>query len=496
MIRIRWSRWVLGGAVALSALTLSPFVPSASAQNFGTGVDADAWKAIYANLSSPDPERKRAALILALRLTETQVVSEFVLGELAKAAANLVQPDLRGMAIQALATQPIAPEELSRIFRSALDTKNPLLTQSVALSLAGIHSRLGEPTGRRGSTKPRESEPEAGKSETVEQLTARTEANAAASAQYLKNVENRWKAHVPVTVELLGSDDPKILLPINDSLYRLTIPTAGELVTSEGYFAGLGELVPALVAELRSPDREVQRSAAKVLHAMTAKIESLNATGGRTGQIGFKKVLESQAKPLGEAIASLDYFARFDVLESLGDLRTAAAGQSDSLIAAMRDPSKFTRWAATRTLGKTIDAAKTDPVEPKVLDSLTLALSDREIGVRQAALDILRALGTRATSAAPEAATLLGYGDVEGQVSAVTAIAAMKNQSPGVVQALTKALSDPDLRLRLECARTLGTMGRAARGAIPLLKVLGTTDEDAGVRDAASRSLVDIFAAE
>jgi HEAT repeat protein len=157
--------------------------------------------------------------------------------------------------------------------------------------------------------------------------------------------------------------------------------------------------------------------------------------------------------------------------EELRPLAMAVRDQGPPLAKALRDGDPEIRLLAQRALEEVAGArvrwlrlagsgaAGDDPLLDGLLAALPAlgeAVTDADLRVRRAALDVLGILGQASAPAVP---------------------------------ALTRALKDPDRFVRWSAARTLGTVGpAAARPALPGLTLL-LDDEDLDVRKAAAETL-------
>jgi HEAT repeat protein len=149
---------------------------------------------------------------------------------------------------------------------------------------------------------------------------------------------------------------------------------------------------------------------------------------------------------------------------ALGDL-----GAVSVLAQALKDPDNNVRRNAVRPLRRVVIRGRSsgDPAETKaVVTALADALKDPDREVRRAAANSLGALGPAAVDAIPSLAATTT--DVDPSVRNATIDSLGRIGSPAAVPVLVQALKDSQTGSL--AVKALGSVGPAARGAIPALR--------------------------
>jgi HEAT repeat protein len=178
--------------------------------------------------------------------------------------------------------------------------------------------------------------------------------------------------------------------------------------------------------------------------------------------------------------------AAIDAIETIG---RPAAPAAPALVRAFRDPDRFVRWAAARTMGKV------GPVDPRMeVPALAHLLSDADVDVYRSAAVALERYGPLAREAVPALIRATKADHWVMRIQAIATLETVGTGAAGAIPALADALSDSDARVRRYAADVLGKFGATAKEAIPALTAaLG--DSNADVRKAASDALLTITAA-
>jgi len=125
-------------------------------------------------------------------------------------------------------------------------------------------------------------------------------------------------------------------------------------------------------------------------------------------------------------------------------------------------------------------------------EMLIVATTDEDEGVRHSALRALKQIGAGASAAKDRLMELEAEDEFES-VAAAVVLAAIAPNDPEVVAEimpmLTEGLSNPDVRIRLECVEALGSLGPAAASAAPALKAAADDDASMEVQAAAQAAL-------
>ncbi|MFC2170422.1 HEAT repeat domain-containing protein [Calditrichota bacterium] len=314
--------------------------------------------------------------------------------------------------------------------------------------------------------------------------------------------------------------------------------------------------VPELIAALEIIDEEMVQHAAAALGgigpasaAATPKLSSLLRSSDYSTQVGLLKGLggigpaASEAIPLmleaakrektrSEAIAALgkmgpkvvdalgvwlesdnttEKFIACEILANAGENAVAALPY---LVKALNDKDARIRIAAVRAIGGT------GPKAVGVMDELVMMLKDRESDVRSESISAIAGIGSNLAgdrmiaalndpnpriregairvmirwssvlaSAKSRLISRLGDSDVLVQLAATDGLTGI---GPEVIPSMIKLLDSDNVMKRFGAARVLGNLGKAARSAVPKLKV-AIKDKDSLVREEANKALQKIM---
>jgi HEAT repeat protein len=118
------------------------------------------------------------------------------------------------------------------------------------------------------------------------------------------------------------------------------------------------------------------------------------------------------------------------------------------------------------------------------------ALVDGDALVRELAVESLGEIGPKASAAVPDLIPLLAHDpSVKVRVRAADVLARLEPSGKAIVEPLTGALGDVRPSVRQMAAQSLGTIGPAARSALPVLIDRLNTDTDDDVRSVAAEAL-------
>jgi HEAT repeat protein len=180
-----------------------------------------------------------------------------------------------------------------------------------------------------------------------------------------------------------------------------------------------------------------------------------------------------------------------DVLEIRGG---AAAPAIPALVRALRDPNKFVRWSAARTLGKLAPRQGED-----VVPALLRMLDDREdMGVRITAAKAIKEYGKASSPAVKQAvpvlARVINRGDKEYIIAVMETIQGIGTEAQGALPAVAWILRNRELpsNVRQVAARTLGRFGPLAVRQLKDLRAVMTSDPDDDLRKEASVAVLSI----
>ncbi len=281
----------------------------------------------------------------------------------------------------------------------------------------------------------------------------------------------------------------------------------------------LGEQAGRLARAMRDPDPQTRLMARKALEEMgnalqrqerrEANVPNLNGNGkGGPGSgeeqsslnqaqppaipgAPLTKAMEEDLRVLVRGLRDPDLAIRLSTIDVLEMFGTAARSAAPDLVTALRDPNRFVRWAAARTLGKIA------PVDPEqVVPGLAYLLNDQDLDLRLQAANSLGLYGPEARAAVPALTRTVARGDGEIRRAAMLALAAIgPENSRAAIPAITQQLTHENPQVRQTAAQVLGRFGPAARSAEPALMERAGQDSDVDVRKAASDALLDILPA-
>jgi HEAT repeat protein len=200
------------------------------------------------------------------------------------------------------------------------------------------------------------------------------------------------------------------------------------------------------------------------------------------------EVLRKAVPPLAEGTRDPEPLARLAAVEALEAAGHVAVPAAPALIRAVRDPYRFVRWAAARTLGELGPLPETENAVP----ALAWLLHDEDLDLALSAATALSQFGPAASSAVPDLIWALGTTDGELRKGALDALISIGTEAKAAIPAIARAMSEPDSRVRREAAIGLGKFGSLARSAVPALE-RALQDESPEVRQAASDALFSVL---
>jgi HEAT repeat protein/S1-C subfamily serine protease len=157
------------------------------------------------------------------------------------------------------------------------------------------------------------------------------------------------------------------------------------------------------------------------------------------------------------------------------------------LIAKLSSPDNTVRAEGAYGLGKL------GPDARKALPELVKALGDKDSFVRRLVVDALRQIGSPTPNDLPDLLPFLESASPEARFYVLAALAALghEKQAAPAATAVLKAAGDPDVGVRRQALRTIGSMAGAigekeARAALEK----GLEDRDGRVRSAAAEALI------
>jgi HEAT repeat protein len=186
----------------------------------------------------------------------------------------------------------------------------------------------------------------------------------------------------------------------------------------------------------------------------------------------------------GRALASSNARTRAEAHQALKEGGRAAVPLLAEVLQTNKNPEA--RWKAADLLRQAGPEAHESPA---ALAALTAALKDPDAHVRAVAAAALASVGPAGSDALPLLQAMLSTADC------LPALRALARYGPDALPAAPQLIdllqSDGDGEIRWNAARTLGKIGPAARGAVPIL-VEALDDRDALVREHAAEALGEI----
>jgi HEAT repeat protein len=252
---------------------------------------------------------------------------------------------------------------------------------------------------------------------------------------------------VPVAARGLGDEQPEVR--------RACVGTLREAAA----------LANALVGEAHCPQDAEERA----IYRQDVELER-----GALGSLVF--TLQVHGPALGRLLTDSDA----EVRQSSRRALEALAQARQRLLA---------RAASIETAQPVASPRKQNAAQSMPVAELTAGISDRDVKIRLATLDILEALGPAAAPAAPVVVKALNDPDRFVRWAAARALGKMGAvEAESAVPALTGLLADSDVDLRVAAATALAVYGPSARAAVPAL--LGALlSDDSGLRVTAMRAL-------
>jgi HEAT repeat protein len=296
-----------------------------------------------------------------------------------------------------------------------------------------------------------------------------------------------------------------------DDLMRLFGPL--EFQADEDGFARLKALLSPLASAfaklsqsaavtLQKADHESQLAATRILQELAELVRNyprrtpeglllndrLAPAGNEAARIldaELAKALPVLAARLNGRDAALK-LAALDALEMLG---AKAQPVMAAVIAATKDPDRFVRWAAARTLGRLDTTSSRAPI----LALADLVNNDEDYDVRRYAIRTLEMLGPSSVPAISALERSLEQPDVELQITTLDALRAIGVEARLALPTILAVLKDGDVRVRRLIPSLLANLGPAAQPAVPALQE-AMRDPDPDVRQAAGRAILRILA--
>ncbi len=223
----------------------------------------------------------------------------------------------------------------------------------------------------------------------------------------------------------------------------------------------LAKAMPAVLAGLKSDDPYARRNAVEALIYLAEK-----------GEKGVAAAVPNLIDALASPASRGDVARAFGVIK---DDRTVPA-----LIELLNDPSPYVRSVAVESLGHLKDVRSV----PALMDSL---VRDQDKRVRLGAAIALGEIGQK-KAAKPLTRALLDDVDPLVRMYAAAALGNIGDKSPATIEALIRALRDPEVDVIRNAIGAL-TKLKAGEAVEPYLSGLATTHANKYVREDAAFSL-------
>ena len=189
---------------------------------------------------------------------------------------------------------------------------------------------------------------------------------------------------------------------------------------------------------------------------------------------------------LTNGLSSTNRVVRRECLEALSNVQSGGAAAIPVLISALREKDEIVQCRAALALAVIRD-------EPSLaIPALTELLTSKN-SARYEAILALGQYGPMAKSAVPQLLERLVDGDSMTRRSARNALKRIGAETNAMIAAVTNALTNADVNLRLFAIQTLASFGWAASNSIPAL-VLCSSDPVEMIQNAASNTLSQIDA--
>lgn len=273
---------------------------------------------------------------------------------------------------------------------------------------------------------------------------------------------------------LARESNPAASLAAEVALVRIVpdseVPKLIERLTS------LGSDSRVLAANVLAEAGPAARQAAEVLGRVARR--DFNPQVQQAAQAALDKVApETSVVRATTELGNMNAEVRLHGATTLGKLGPAAAGALPALQKAVRDPVSNVSWAAKYAIVR---------IAPEAGLPRLIAMLDDPSGFPERAALALGEIGPRASAAVPALQRLANGSNANAAAAAETALARIAPN--GALPKLIARLKDRNWQVRQKAAQDLGTIGSAARQAVPALE-RAAQDSDQEVSQAASAAL-------
>ena len=270
---------------------------------------------------------------------------------------------------------------------------------------------------------------------------------------------------------------------------------------------------PVLVRSLADPKVNVRLGALQALEQIGTARSKI--TRFFEGPDPLEGIIKGDWKAIARLLKEENKEVRRSAIAFFEQLGPQAAPAEKVIAEALRDEDRFVKWTATRAI-RNLAAEKVKISSTAIYALAYNLLIDSDPDLSGAAAEAIEAIGTEAAEAVHALGIVIANGgadnrswDAENRVKAMAALVSIgtpPDDAKGADRAqivakahaalpqLMSALSDLDVRIRREAAKTIGTLGRPAdaqlrqRLLVALRKSLGDSDSD--VRGSASEAIL------
>jgi HEAT repeat protein len=318
--------------------------------------------------------------------------------------------------------------------------------------------------------------------------------------------QDKWSSVRYSAAYALGAiGDKTVALPAlipamndDDEFLRVTAAWAYVRLTDGGSSPDLEKAIATVAAGAVSTNYRVRDIAVRALAdpdlpadlaapAMKSALQGIEDPAQRMDIVDALASLGARVVP--SCIESLEQKSplRDSAIQLLIKLGPTAAPAVDALRKTLKDPQTELRREAMFALGA-IGASASAAV-----DEIAAQLADKDAEVRHAACYALGKIGPAAAAALPKLQAATEGDDAFMQIAAVWAAMKIAPQDEELkrraVPLLVKGLTDEREHIRIECAYSLGELGRTAQPAVAALQQAQQQDDSQDVRTAIAEAL-------
>ena len=339
-----------------------------------------------------------------------------------------------------------------------------------------------------------------------------------AAVRALTAINPEARVAVPALAELLQSSDPVVrrtgAAGLSALMQKITELVSGKknrprrvVECSEYEVVDLARLLlPKVAMGLVDADAEVRRESTEAVYHASIALEELVPIGGRSPTVtgfsaedledkrsAFERRNREVLVPFGRVLANEAAGLKRVLTDSEPRTRLMSRKAMEEVGNAFRRHERFRAiFPGNAETAATLANDQLVKVLHLVMPQLTTGVSDPNLEVRRATIDVLEVYGEASKPAAPALVQALADSDPFIRWGAARTLGKIGSvEENTAVPALAKLLEEPDLDLRIAAAWALERYGPAARAAVPALaKAVGTGDPE--IRRAVMTTLVAI----